>query len=68
VVAGERLAAFGLIGILMLVADDLDGVVLLILVDVILLVTLVVEHLRIEGPRASTASVDDGRVVDDAAK
>jgi len=52
----------------MLVADDLDGVVLLILVDLILLVTLVVEHLRIEGPRAGAASVDDGRVVDDAAQ
>lgn len=70
VVAGERFAAVALIGLLMLVADDLDGVVLLILVDLILLVTLVVEHLRIERPRtgASDASVDDGRVVDDAAK
>ena len=38
------------------------------LVDLILLVTLVVEHLRIEGPRAGSASVDDGRVVDDAAQ
>jgi len=68
VVARERLAAVAVIGLLMLVADDLDGVVLLILVDLILLVTLVVEHLRIEGPRASAASVDDGRVVDDAAQ
>jgi hypothetical protein len=66
VIAHERLAAFALIGLLMLVADDLDGVVLLVLIDLILLATLIVEHLRIEGPRASAASVDDGRVVDDA--
>jgi hypothetical protein len=47
---------------------NLDGGVLLVPIDLILVVTLVVEHLRIEGPRASAPSVDDGRVVDDAAQ
>jgi low temperature requirement protein LtrA len=45
-----------------------QGGVLLVLIDLILLVTLVVEHLRIERPRASAASVDNGRVVDDTAQ
>ena len=67
VVARERLAAVAAIGLLMLVADELDGVVLLIAVDVILLVTLVLEHLRIEGSGALGASVDDARIGDDVA-
>ena len=68
VIARERLIAVGLIAILMAVGADLDGVILLVLIDVILLATLVVEHLRIEGPRPRAASVDDARVVDDAAQ
>ena len=68
VVARERLAAVAVIGLLMLVADDLDGVLLLIAIDLILLVTLVLEHLRIEGPRATAGtSADDARVGDDVA-
>ncbi|HSP29711.1 MAG TPA: hypothetical protein VLN74_14250, partial [Ilumatobacteraceae bacterium] len=71
VVARERLAAVAVIGLLMLVADDLDGVVLLIAIDLILLATLVLEHLRIEGPRSTRSSagksVDDARIGDDVA-
>lgn len=67
VVARERLAAVAVIGLLMLVADDLDGVLLLIAIDLILLATLVLEHLRIERPRPPRDSVDDARVSDDVA-
>jgi low temperature requirement protein LtrA len=69
VVARERLAAVAVIGLLMFVADDLDGVVLLVVIDLILLATLAFEHLRIEGPRTRAAtSVDDARIGDDVSQ
>ncbi len=62
VVAHERLVAVALIGVLMLAGSDLDGVVLLIIIDAIVLATLILEHIRIERPGASsetsTAPVD----------
>lgn len=48
VVAKERAAAGGLLLVLAAVSGDVDGVVLLVLVDLVLLATLVVEHRRIE--------------------
>jgi low temperature requirement protein LtrA len=51
-IAGERLVAVLAIAVLMAFGGQPDAVVLLIAIDVILLVTLVVEHQRIEGPRA----------------
>jgi low temperature requirement protein LtrA len=51
-IARERLLAVLVICTLMAVGSGPDAVVLLVAIDAILLVTLVVEHLRIEGPRA----------------
>ncbi len=76
-VAHERFVAVALMIVLMLVGDDVDGVVLLVGINVILLATLIVEHLRIEGTpsRPGDATVhdasarrhDDGRVDGEAA-
>lgn len=53
VVAKERLAAAAALALAVLVAGSVDAVVLLLVVDAVLLVALVVEHVRIEGrPRA----------------
>ena len=59
----------------MFFGSDIDGVILLVSIDVILLATLVFEHLRIEGSpsRSGDNSVHDHRihdagVVDDAAQ
>ena len=78
-VARERLVAVLAICVLMLVGSDVDGVVLLVAIDVILLVTLIVEQFRIEGTKTHSGdgsvhdhgahgSVDDAGVVDDAAQ
>ena len=63
------------IGLLMLLGSDVDGVILLVSIDAILLVTLVLEHLRIEGRPGGSGDesvhdqrVHDARVVDDAAQ
>jgi low temperature requirement protein LtrA len=73
--ARERFVAVIAISLLMLVGSDIDGVVLLVSIDAILLATLVLEHLRIEGTPSGTGdhSVHDHRihdtgVVDDAAQ
>ena len=76
VIARERIVAVALIGVLMLTGSGIDGLVLLILVDAILLATLIFEYLRIEGSssRASSSSsssngsVDDARIGDDVAQ
>ncbi len=73
VVAHERVAAVVTIALLMWFGADLAGVAVLIGVVLILAVTLVVEHLRIEGRAAASAggtggSVDHGRVGDDVAQ
>ena len=52
VIAKERLAAVVAIGIAALLAGDLDGAIFLVIVDVILLVSILVEHMRIEHPHA----------------
>jgi low temperature requirement protein LtrA len=73
--ARERLVAIIVIVLLMLLGSDIDGVILLVCIDAILLVTLVLEHLRIEGPPggAGDESVHDHRlngsgVVDDTSQ
>ena len=73
--ARERFVAVIAICLLMLFGSDVDGVVLLVAIDAILLATLVFEHLRIEGApnRTGDNSVHDHRVhdagvVDDAAE
>ncbi len=73
--ARERFVAVIAICLLMLFGADVDGVVLLVSIDVILLATLVFEHLRIEGaPNKSGDNsvhdhrIHDGGVVDDAAQ
>lgn len=55
VVAKERVAAAGLLAAVIAVTGSVDGVVLLLLVDAVLLVALVVEHVRIEGPPRTRA-------------
>ena len=52
VVARERLVAAFVLAALLAGGGRLDGVVLLVLVDLVLLATLLVEHVRIEGRRA----------------
>jgi low temperature requirement protein LtrA len=73
--ARERFVAVVAICLLMLFGSDVDGVVLLVSIDVILLATLVFEHLRIEGPPNKSGDnsvhdhrIHDGGVVDDAAQ
>ena len=73
--ARERFVAVFAICALMLFGSDINGVILLVSIDVILLATLVFEHLRIEGSptRSGDNSVHDHRVhdagiVDDAAQ
>jgi len=55
VVAKERVAAALLLAAVVAVAGSVDGVVLLLLVDAVLLAALVVGHVRIEGPPRVTA-------------
>lgn len=71
VIARERIVAVAVIGLLFLTGSDIDGLVLLILIDAILLVTLLFEHLRIEGPssrsgRSSQSTSEGAASVDDA--
>lgn len=73
--AWERFAVVIAICLLMLLGSDVDGVILLVSIDAILLVTLVLEHIRIEGPPVGPGDesvhgdrVDDAGVVDDAAQ
>lgn len=49
-VAKERIAALVAIAVLLVAGRNLDGVAVLLLVDAVLLVSLVIEHLRIEKP------------------
>ena len=58
--AVERLVAIGVLTALVAVTPDVDGLVLLVLVDVVLAVVLVVEHRRIEVvPRSLEAAAAD---------
>ena len=69
-VAKERLVAIGAVAILMVVAGDVDGVWLIVLIDVIVFTMLATEHLRIEGRASATAqrsASHDGRVDGEAA-
>jgi low temperature requirement protein LtrA len=50
VMALERIVATAAIAALLLLADDLAGVTLLVIVDLVILVTLVAEHFRVEHP------------------
>ncbi len=54
VVAKERLAAVAAIAAVALLGRSWDGVVILLAVDLIILVVLVAEHLRIEAPTRAT--------------
>jgi low temperature requirement protein LtrA len=47
-IAIERIAATAFLALIIAMARDMDGLVLLIVVDLVLLVMLVVEHLRVE--------------------
>ncbi len=51
VIAVERIVAICLVAILLVAGGELEGVVLVVAIDVILLVALAVEHFRIERPR-----------------
>ena len=48
IVTAERLAAIGALFVVTLVVADVDGLIVLLAVDLVLLVMLVVEHVRIE--------------------
>ncbi len=62
-VAQERLVAIAAMAVLMVAGGGLDGAWLIVAIDVIVLATLVIEHLRIEGG----PSADDVGIVDQAA-
>lgn len=51
-VAKERLIAVGVIGVLMILASDVNGVWLIVMIDVIVVSMLAIEHRRIEGRSA----------------
>ncbi|MGH1492053.1 MAG: low temperature requirement protein A [Acidimicrobiales bacterium] len=53
-IAKERILAMTTIALVAILGSSMDGVVLLIIVDVILLVTLLAEHRRIEAPNEET--------------
>lgn len=55
VLAKERLAAMVAIILLTILGRNWDGVVILIAVDLVLLVTLIAEHRRVEAPSAAVA-------------
>ncbi len=65
VIAKERLAAVVAIAIAALLAGDLDGALFLVIVDVIVLISIVVEHMRIEHPH-STADEDSETAMETA--
>ena len=54
VIAKERLIAIGIVAVGLPLMADLDGLIVLAVLDLVLLGMLVTEHLRIEGPHAST--------------
>ncbi len=54
--AKERLSAAAVLIVLFAAGSSIDGIYLILLVDLILLVTLISEHLRIEGPTHEHAS------------
>jgi low temperature requirement protein LtrA len=56
VIAKERVVAVTIIVALMAFGGSLDGVVLFVAIDIVLLVALATEHLRIEGPVATVES------------
>lgn len=50
VVAKERVAVVAVAGVALVIAGDLDGLWVLVIIDVIVAVGLVVEHARVENP------------------
>jgi low temperature requirement protein LtrA len=65
----ERIVAALALALVLFAGADVDGVLLLIAVDLVILAALIVEHLRIERPRPapSVPSADDGPVGHDVA-
>jgi hypothetical protein len=47
-IARERVVAVAVLGAVLLVGGELDGIVLLLVIDAVVASTLAVEHLRIE--------------------
>jgi low temperature requirement protein LtrA len=62
VVTTERLAAAAVLAVLVGVSGELQGLTLLILVDLVLFVMLVAEHVRIERPRDRDRPTDPAAV------
>ncbi|MEL7208254.1 MAG: low temperature requirement protein A, partial [Actinomycetota bacterium] len=58
VVAKERIAAMAVIGLVLVAAGSLDGLVLVVLVDLVLVLMLIAEQLRIEGPTGTSETVE----------
>ena len=55
--AKERIAGIALIALLLFAGSDLDGVWLIVGIDLILVVVLAIEHIRIEQPRRQRDAV-----------
>jgi low temperature requirement protein LtrA len=62
VLARERLVAVTVIVVLMAAGAGLDGLVLFVAIDVIILAALTTEHLRIERPAVASTASDDATV------
>ena len=60
-VAVERAAAIVAVALLALLGKSLGGVTLLILIDLIIVVTLVFEHMRIERPNTNEKSAESAK-------
>lgn len=71
-IAVERIAAIAAVGALMAISGELHGVWLLVAIDALVLLTLAIEHVRIEKPHAAAEaqpeSVNDSWIGDDAAQ
>ncbi|WP_420452218.1 low temperature requirement protein A [Ilumatobacter sp.] len=55
IVAHERIVGVAVLAVVVVVAGSIDGVWLVVVIDVVLLVALVIEHVRIEGVPRSIA-------------
>ncbi len=65
VVAKERLAVVAAIIVISVFGGSVDGIVLFIVIDVVILIALAFEHIRIERPNGD--ELDERRLVDDDA-
>jgi low temperature requirement protein LtrA len=62
-IAKERIAGVAAIAALAWIGRSWDGVALLLVVDVVILLSLIVEHLRVEGPNQTASTAETASTV-----